>query len=114
MALLDGGLDRKLGGRRGVEIVFYVGFQGRLVALEGEHVIGLVGNDPVGDVDLTTHGVDGHQRALELLGGGDVSKKSGMAVNFVVFSGKAGGGGTAPRRSRVGAERVQGFEPIAA
>jgi len=41
-------------------------------ALEGEHVIGLMFNDLVGNGDLTAHGIDGHQRAFELLGFGQV------------------------------------------
>ena len=53
--------------RRGVKIVFGVGFERRLIAFEGEEIIGLVGDDLVGDFDLTSHGVDGHQRAFKLL-----------------------------------------------
>ena len=68
MALLDGGFYLEFGGRRGVEVVFGIGFERRLVAPEGEHIIGLVGDDLVSDLDLTAHGIDGHQRTFDLLG----------------------------------------------
>ena len=60
MALLNGGFDFKFGGRRGVKVVFGIGFEGWLITLQGEDVIGFVGDDFVGDLDLTAHGVDGH------------------------------------------------------
>ena len=57
---------------RGVEIGLDLGFEGRLIALERQQIIGLVGDDLVGDVDLTAHGIDGDERAFELLGFGEL------------------------------------------
>src|SRR5580704_17923108 len=37
MALLDGGFHLEFDGRRGVEVVFGIGFERRLVTPEGEH-----------------------------------------------------------------------------
>jgi hypothetical protein len=49
MPLLDGCFGNELGGRVGAEIVHDVGFEGRLVALQCRQVIGLVGDDLVGE-----------------------------------------------------------------
>ena len=49
------------------EVIFGIGFERWLVTFEGENVVGFVGDDLVSDLDLTTHGVDGDQRAFELL-----------------------------------------------
>src|SRR5258708_26123343 len=88
MSFLDGGLFAdELAGGGGSEIVLDIGFERGLVALEGEQVIGLVGDDLVGDFDLAAHGVDGHQSALELLGLGKLIEKIGDAVISLVFSG---------------------------
>src|SRR6266849_3726448 len=67
MAFLDGGFDFEFGGRCRVEVVFGIGFEGWLITFEGEDVVGFVGDDLVSDLDLTAHGVDGDQRAFELL-----------------------------------------------
>ena len=45
-----------------------LGFEGGLVAFQGEDVIGLVGDDLVGDLHLAAHGIDRDQGALELPG----------------------------------------------
>jgi hypothetical protein len=58
-----------------------------LVALEREQVIGLMLDDLVGDGDLTTHGIDGHERSLGCLVSARWSRSSGMAVISLVFSG---------------------------
>ena len=114
MALLDGGCGDQLGGRGGAEIVDDVVFEGGLGALERQDVIGLVGDDPVGDLDLTAHGVDGDQGAFELLGLGQLVEKRGNSGDLVALlrhrelrQGQPGGGG-------VGAQPVQGLEPLAA
>ena len=39
--------------------------QGSLIALQGEHVIGLLGEDLRGDVALASHRVDGDDRPLD-------------------------------------------------
>jgi len=114
MALFNGGFDFEFGGRRGVKVVFGIGFERWLITLQGEDVIGFVGDDFVGDLDLTAHGVGGHQCAFELpcLGqfieqlrdGGDLV---GLFRHTELRQGQ-------PRRGRVGAECVQGFEPFAA
>jgi hypothetical protein len=43
-------------------------------------VIGILGGDIVGALDLTAHGVDGHQRAF------GSPRRSGMAVISLVFA----------------------------
>jgi hypothetical protein len=101
MALLDGGLfAHEFGGGGGAEIVLDIGFQRRLVAFEGEQIIGLVGDDLVGDLDLTAHGVDGHQRARELVGLGQVIEQDrdggdlvGLFRNAQLRQGQLGIGG---------------------
>lgn len=50
MALRDGGRTDQFGG--GAKIVDDIGFEGGLVALERPQIIGLVGDDLVGDLDL--------------------------------------------------------------
>ena len=72
MALLDGGFADEFVRRRGVEIVFDIGFEGRLIALQRQQEIGLVFDDLVGDFDLTAHGVDGDEGAFELFGLGQM------------------------------------------
>ena len=113
MALLDGGFGDEFVGGRGAEIVLDIGFEGGLVAFEGEQVIGLVGDDLVGDLDLAAHGVDGDERAFELLGLGELVEQLGdggdlvgLFRNLKLRQGQPGVGG-------VGAERMQGFEPLA-
>lgn len=53
-------LERRLGdefiGRSRAEILFDFFFKSRLVALQGQQVVGLVGKDLVGDLDLGAHG----------------------------------------------------------
>src|SRR3984893_13801354 len=114
MALLDGGFDLDLGGGCGVKVVFRIGFERRLVALEGEHVIGFVGDDLVGDLDLTAHGVDGHQRAFELPGLREFIEEIRDGGDLVGLFRHAELRQDQPCRGRVSAERVQGFEPLAA
>jgi len=114
MALLQGGLYRKLCGRRSGEIVRHLGFEVRLVALEGEHVVGLVGGDLVGDADLAAHGVDGHQRTFELACPREFVEHVRDGGDLVGFFRHAELGEDEPRRGRIGAERVQGLEPLAA
>jgi hypothetical protein len=75
MALLDGGFADEFGGWSGAKIVDNIGFERRLVALERQQIVGLVRDDPVGDLDLTAHGVDGDQGAFELLVFGELIEK---------------------------------------
>jgi len=56
--------------RSSAEIVLDVGFQRRLIAFQGEQIIGLVGDDLVGNLDLAAHGIDGDQRPFKLAGFG--------------------------------------------
>ena len=113
MSLLDGGFGDEFGGRGGAEVVQDIGFQRRLVALQRQQVIGLVGNDLVGDLDLTAHGVDGDQGTFELAGFGQLVEKLGNSGDLVgllrnaeLRQGQSCGGG-------VGAQRVQGLEALA-
>ena len=82
-AFLEGGFGHGLGGGSSAEIILDIGFEGGLIALEGEQVVGLVGDDFVGDLDLAAHGVDGHERAFELLGPGELIKKIGNGGDLV-------------------------------
>jgi hypothetical protein len=114
VALLDGSFGDEFAARGGVEIVHDVGFEGRLVALERQQVIGLVSHDLVGDIDLAAHGIDGDQGAFELAGFGELVEKLGNSRNLIgllrnpeLRQGQSCGG-------RIGAERVQGLEPLAA
>jgi hypothetical protein len=94
--LLDNGLADDFFRQSGTEVVSDLGFEGRLVALEGEQVIGLMFDDLVGDRDLAAHGVDGHQRALELAGFGQVVEELGNGSLFIGLLGHA----ERPRTSR--------------
>ena len=106
MSLLDAGLADKFFGRRGAEIVLDIGFERRLIALEGQQVIGLVGDNPVGDLDLAAHGVDADQGALELLGLGEMIEQIGDGGDLVGLLWHAQLRQGQSRRSRVGAEGV--------
>ena len=97
---------RRVLGRRGAEIVLDIGLQRRLIALEGQQVIGLMGDDPVGDLDLAAHGIDTDQRALELLGLGQMIEQIGDGGDLVGLLWHAQLRQCQPRRSRVGAQRV--------
>src|ERR1700694_3527752 len=83
VSLLDGGFGDEFVGGSGVIIVLDIGFEGRLVALEGEQVVGLMGDDLVGDPDMATHGVDGDQRTFELAGFGEFVEKVGDGGDLV-------------------------------
>src|ERR1700737_2116001 len=72
MSLLDRGLADEFISGGGAEIVSDIGFERGLVALEGKQVIGLMGDDLIGDLDLAAHGIDDHECALELLGLGEL------------------------------------------
>ncbi len=67
--LPDRGLAEGLRFGSGAEVVGDLGLAGRLVASQGEQVVGRVGEDLVGDVDLAANRVDAHQRRFELIGG---------------------------------------------
>ena len=101
-------------GRCAVEVGLDVGFQGGLVALEGEQVVGLVGDDLVGDLDLAAHGVDGDQGALELLGLGELVEQLGNGGDLVGLLRHADLGQGQPGVGGVGAEHVQRLDPLSA
>ena len=113
MAFLDGGFGDGLGGGSGTEIILDIGFEGGLIALEGEQVVGLVGDDFVGDLDLAAHGVDGHERAFELLGLRELIEKIGNGGDLVGLFRHAKLRQDQPCIGGVGAERMQGLEPLA-
>ena len=113
MPLLDNGLADDLLRRSGTEVVSDLGFEGWLVAFEGEQVIGLMFDDLVGDRDLATHGVDGHQRALELTGFGQVVEELGNSRDFIGLLGHAQLAQDQPGVARVGTQRVQRFKSLA-
>jgi hypothetical protein len=104
---LDGGLADEFFGGRGAEIVLDIGFERRSIALEGQQVIGLVGDDPVSDLDLAAHGVDADQGALELLGLGEMVEQIGDGGDLVGLFRHAQLRRCQPRRGRVGAKRVE-------
>src|SRR5215217_1258652 len=58
-------------------------------------------------------GVDAHQRTFELFGFGQLIKKIGNGRDLVGLLGDRALRQRQPRVGRVGAERVQGFEPLA-
>ena len=114
MSLLDGSFGDEFVGGSGAEIVLDIGFEGRLVALEGEQVVGLMGDDLVGDPDLAAHGVDRDQRTFELAGFGEFVEKVrdggdlvGLLRNADLRQRQTGGCG-------VGAQRMQGLETFTA
>ena len=61
VAFLDRGFADELLRRRGFEIGFDFGFQGRLIAFQRQQEIGLVLDDLGGDLDLTPNRVDGDE-----------------------------------------------------
>ena len=113
MPLLDGGFGDEFIGESGAKIVRNLGFEGRLVAFEGEQVIGLVFDDLVGDLDLAAHGVDGHERSFELIGFGQVVEEFRDGRDFVGLLGHAELSQDQSSVGRVGTQRVEGLEPRA-
>jgi hypothetical protein len=113
VALFDGGLGDEFGVGGVAKIAGDLGFEIGLIALEGEQIFGLVGHDRFGDVDLAAHGIDGDQRPFQLVGLGEVIEQIRDGGDFVGFLRYAQLRERQPRRGRVGAERVQGFEPPA-
>src|SRR5450631_4288225 len=113
VALFDGGLGDEFGVGGVAKIVGDLGFEIGLIALEGEQIFGLMGHDRFGDVDLAAHGIDGDQRPFQLVGLGEVIEQIRDGGDFVGFLRYAQLRERQPRRGRVGAERVQGFEPPA-
>ena len=111
-------LDRRGGdnllGRGGAEVVLNLGFEARLVAFEGEHVIRLVSDDPVGDLHLTAHGIDRDPSALELPGLGQKIEQVRDGGDLIGLLRHAQLGQGEPGVGRIGAQRVQGLEPAAA
>jgi len=112
MAFLDGCLADDLVSRRGAKIVFDLGFQGQLVALQGEHEVGLVGDDLVDDRNLTAHGVDRHQRAFELLGLGEVIEKLRDGRDFVGLFRHAELRQREPGIAGISAQRMKRLQPL--
>ena len=113
VTLLDRRFGDEFGGWRGFEIAFDIGFERGLIAFESEEIIGAMGDDFVGDFDLTAHRVDGDERAFELLGFGELIEQLGNGGDFIAFlgnrqlrQGQAGVGG-------VSAERMQGLQALA-
>ena len=99
--------------RRGVEIGLDFGFQRRLIALQRQQKIGLVRDDLGGDLDLTSHGVDGDEGAFELFRLGQMVEQIGDGGDLVGLLGHAELRQRQTGVGRVGAERVQRFEPLA-
>ena len=99
-------------GRSGAEIILDLGFQGQLIAFQGEQEIGLVRDDLVGDLDLAAHGVDGHQGAFELPCFGEVVEKLRDGGDLVGLFRDAELRQRQPGVGRVGAERVQGLQAL--
>ena len=111
--LLNNGLANDFLHRSGAEEVCDLGFQGRLVALEGEQVIGLMFDDLVGDRNLAALGVDGHQRALELAGFGQVVEELGNSGDFIGLLGHAELAQHQSGIARVRTQRMQRFQSLA-
>lgn len=76
MALFDGGLADDLGGRGAAKIVDHIGFERWLIALERQDIIGLVGDDVLGDLGPSSWPASASW-----------SRSTGMAVISLVFSG---------------------------
>ena len=98
--------------RRGFEVGFDLGFQGRLIALQRQQKIGLVFDDLGGDFDLTPHGVDGDEGAFELFLLGQMIEQDGDSRDLVGLLGHADLRQRQMGVGRVGAERVQRFEAL--
>ena len=113
VTLFDGGLGDEFSIGGVAKIVGDLGFEIGLIAFEGEQIFGLVGHDSFGNVDLATHGIDGDQRPFRLVGLGEVIKQIRDGGDFVGFLRYAQLRERRPRCRRVGAERVQRFEPLA-
>ena len=83
MSFLDGGFGDGFGGGSGAEIVLHIGFESRLISLEGQQVVGLVFDDFVGNPDLAADGVDGDKRAFKLPGLGELIENIRNGGDFV-------------------------------
>ncbi len=66
----------------------------------------------VGDLDLTAHGIDAHQRPFELLSLGKLVEEIGDDGNLIGLFRHAELCQRQPGAGGVGAKRMQGFEPI--
>src|SRR5436305_11700683 len=97
----------------GAKVVRDIGFKRRLIALQRQQIVGAMGEDLVGNLDLTPHGIDGHQRTFELLCLGELVKKIGDSGDFVALLRNAYLRQDQPGRSGISTERVQSLEPAA-
>jgi hypothetical protein len=77
---------RQFCGGCGAELVRDLGLDGWLVVFKGAQIIGAVRDDLIGDGNLTAHGIDGYQRAFELIGPGEVVEELRNSGDFVGFS----------------------------
>ena len=114
VVLLDGGLADQLVRRRSVEISFDLRLHGRLIAFQRQQKVGFVRDDLGGDVDLTPYGVDGDERAFELPRLGQPVEQDRDGGDLIGLLGDAELRQDEARVGRVGAERMQGFEALAA
>ena len=92
--------------RGGAEVRRDLGFEGRLISFQGEHVIRLVSDDPVGDLHLTAHGIDRDQSALELPGLGQKIEQVRDGGDLVGLLRHAQLGQGQPGVGRIGAQGV--------
>ena len=70
-------------------------------------------DDLVGDRDLATHGVDGHQRALELTGFGQMVEEFGNSRDFIGLLGHAELAQDQPGVARIGTQCMERFKSLA-
>jgi hypothetical protein len=72
-----------------------------------------VGDNPIRDLDLAAHGVDGYQGAFELPCPGEVIEKLRDGGDLIGFFRNAELGQGQPGMGRVGGERVQSLQALA-
>lgn len=89
MAFFERGGGGGLIGEGAAEIYSHVGFEGRLVALEAQDIVGAMVDDILSDAGLTAHGVDGDHGAGELACIGESVEHVGDGEDLVGFLGHA-------------------------
>ena len=68
VTLFQGRGENDPAGRGAAKIVEHVGFEGRLIGFEAEHIIGALIGEPVSHRYLTAHGADGDDGPAKLAG----------------------------------------------
>ena len=87
MALFQGRRGDHLVGRSAAKVVEHVGFEGRLIGFEAEHILGAMIDDLLSDRCLAAHRIDGDDGPVQLAGIGQGIEQIGDGGDLIGFSG---------------------------